>query len=576
MDAKSRRITSLATGISVVSLLAFLSPPSTLRAASDDEVAALKAQVEQMQKHITTLEGQVKTLQDTKLQPATILNTHVLTDENGNTVEPSPTVLTDSFIKSITRNFAFSAYVRAGVQFNGNGGAGNFNFEPPDFDGAGRPRLGNENDIYMELTWAQSHMLGDSPDVMDVGMRFTPSIRYVQTRNTFTPGRGNGLELSGNDFDFVMREAFVTMKNVFKSAPQVTFWGGERFYDRWNIDPDDYYFLDTSGYGAGVQDIDLGFGKLWFAYLGGQNASILSPSTGGFYKHTFDFRIKDISLGNLGKIMLVGIVNFEKGTTFTMGYDALGNSIHLRNPLQTDDAWGIGGGFVYQYDFGQKSFFQLYALFGRGATNFAAGDDSPTLTGAENAFLLFHPSTPAGEVINVGNVINNARQYRAGAQLVWNATSNFSVAAWAFWNLNDSGFIEAGTDANGVFRQASGNRNLYVIGVRPVFWLADNIAIEGQAWGSYVDNNRTSSGTNAFGRSGSMGVFTIAPVIKPKGGFFTRPELRLYATYSIWSDSLKGATTPAQESNGNPPFMPPYNGNTNQGWLFGTQVEWFF
>jgi maltoporin len=67
---------------------------------------------------------------------------------------------------------------------------------------------------------------------------------------------------------------------------------------------------------------------------------------------------------------------------------------------------------------------------------------------------------------------------------------------------------------------------------------------------------------------------TIAPTIQPKGGYFTRPEPRFFATYAIWSDSLRGATTPIQQS-GNL-YAPPYNGNTNQGWLFGTQVEWFY
>jgi hypothetical protein len=36
-------------------------------------------------------------------------------------------------------------------------------------------------------------------------------------------------------------------------------------------------------------------------------------------------------------------------------------------------------------------------------------------------------------------------------------------------------------------------------------------------------------------------------------------------------------TTPIQEgSGGGGGFAAPYNGNTNHGWLFGTQVEWFF
>ena len=69
-----------------------------------------------------------------------------------------------------------------------------------------------------------------------------------------------------------------------------------------------------------------------------------------------------------------------------------------------------------------------------------------------------------------------------------------------------------------------------------------------------------------------MGVFTIAPTIKPKGGFFTRPELRVFATYSVWSDSFKTqiATIPGTT-------LGPYvNNHTNDGWLFGTQVEWYF
>ena len=116
----------------------------------------------------------------------------------------------------------------------------------------------------------QAHMLGDNPDVMDVSMTFTPAIRYVQSRNTFTTSHG-WIENSGNDFDFVLRQAYLEMKNVFKSAPEVTFWGGERFYDRFNTDPADYFWLDTSGYGAGVYNIDAWVGKLWFAWLGGLN-----------------------------------------------------------------------------------------------------------------------------------------------------------------------------------------------------------------------------------------------------------------------------------------------------------------
>jgi len=73
-----------------------------------------------------------------------------------------------------------------------------------------------------------------------------------------------------------------------------------------------------------------------------------------------------------------------------------------------------------------------------------------------------------------------------------------------------------------------------------------------------------------------MGVFTIAPVIKPKGGYFTRPELRFFATYAIWTDSLRGATTSFQEGDNTGGFSPAPYAKSNDGWLLGTQVEWFF
>jgi len=329
---------------------------------NQDDVSALKTRIQEMQKtqkeyedRISAMEAEMKTLA-AKADSGSILNTRVLTDADGKEIAAQP-ALDESFLKSLTRNFTFSAYVRAGFQFNGNGGGGNFSFSLPDFPHAGRERLGNENDAYTELTWIQAHMLGDSPDVMDVSMTYTTAIRYVQSRTNFTSSKG-GVENSGNDFDFVLRQAYVEMKNVFKGAPEVTFWGGERFYDRFNTDPDDYFWLDTSGYGAGVYNIDAGIGKLWLAWLGGLNDSMLAPDIGTFLKHTFDIRLKDINVG-IGNLALVLIGNYEKGGTFTQGYDSGGNTITLTNPttglaqpLHTASAWGIGGGAIYSVQFG--------------------------------------------------------------------------------------------------------------------------------------------------------------------------------------------------------------------------------
>jgi len=603
--------------------------------SNQNDVSALKTQMQKMQKEyedrISSMEAEMKSL-ESKADSGSILNTRVLTDADGKEVSAAPT-LDESFLKSLTRNFTFSTYVRAGFQFNGNGGGGNFSFDLPSWRSFGRERLGNENDTYMELTWMQAHMLGDSPDVMDVSMTFTPAIVYQQSRNTFTVNNGSGVEANGQDFEFVLRQAFLEMKNVFKGAPEITFWGGERFYDRFNTDPDDYFWLDTSGYGAGVYNIDVGVGKLAFAWIGGLNDSFLSPSIGTLFKHTFDIRLKDISLGGFGSLALVLIGNVEKGGTFNQGYGTgtfvngvfqpNGSIVNLTNPVRSDTAWGIGGGVIYSIKFGPgggNNSFQAYALFGRGATNFSAGDDFGSIQQAENLFLAFNPRTPAGTTVNVGDVIDNSFTYRAGFQtyiaLPWYHSEPapvagmskdgkavapapapapaplpwFSIGFWGNWQESFNGSAVAGFTGPGignggnvvnpgqplVSKIASGHAHTFDVGIRPAIWLTDNIAFQGQFSAEYESNNFNGSTFPGFGaRHGWLGVFDVGPVIKPKGGYYTRPELRFFATYSVWSDSLRGMTTPAGE-NGGGNFMPPYNGNTNHGWLFGTQIEWYF
>src|SRR5258708_2060635 len=468
--------------------------------SDSSDVAALKAQMEKIQRQyedrISAIEAKMQSF-ESKADSGSILNTHVLTDADGKQYAGKGPALDESFVKSLTRNFTFSVYVRAVVQFNGSGGGGNFNFEPTDNEG-GRPRLGNENDTYMEITWQQAHMLGDNPDVMDVSMRFTPSIRYVQNRGTFITGIGGGRE-NGSDFDFVMREAFLEMSNVFKSAPEITFWSGQRFYDRQQVEPMDYYWLDMSGYGTGVKNIDLGIGKLWVAYLGGLDDDIASPTTGSFYKHSLDVRLKDIAVGP-GKFMLFGVANYEKGTTFKT--DFIGNPLTVTNPLtgvahnlgiRTSDAWGLGGGVAYAIDLsaiGPKSLLEFWALFGFGATNFTTSTDLGTITGFESAFVAKNPGF-TGTVIDAGNAIQKQRRYRAGWFFVWNPNLCFTVANWGFWQQDSAGFRTFGNHGPGTScQEAAGTRNLFEAGIRPYYWIADNIAIGGQAFRSYQYNAR--------------------------------------------------------------------------------------
>ena len=110
---------------------------------SANEVSALKTQIETLQKRekeyqdrITQMESQMQAL-ESNADSGSILNTRILTDADGKAVEGAP-ALDESFLKSLTRNFTFSVYVRAGFQFNGNGGGGNFSFDLPTWRTFGR------------------------------------------------------------------------------------------------------------------------------------------------------------------------------------------------------------------------------------------------------------------------------------------------------------------------------------------------------------------------------------------------------------------------------------------------------
>src|SRR5271157_4148780 len=294
-----------------------------------------------------------------------------------------------SFLKSLTRNFAFNVYMRAGVSFNGSGGAqGNTSFIMPDnYVGGGRSisRLGNEQDFYTELSWNQAHLLGDRPDVADVSFRATLQAGSTPVKtnavNTQTPGVFVG---------FV--EGYAEMKNVFKSAPEITFWGGDRFYDRYNIDSEDYFWLNTSGFGVGVYNIHLGPGTLWLAWIGSNNDNINEASgfngtnavtafnsthtNGDLFKQTLDLRYKDIDIG-FGKLSFVLIGNYVKGSTYESSFTTFGPTVNgtpsttsVNGIVQTQDMWGIGGGAIWTYDFGNKSELRISGLYGYGATDF--------------------------------------------------------------------------------------------------------------------------------------------------------------------------------------------------------------
>ena len=58
------------------------------------------------------------------------------------------------------------------------------------------------------------------------------------------------------------REMNAQGKNLIAALPGANLWAGKRFYQRHDVHMIDFYYWDISGPGAGLENVDLGFGKL--------------------------------------------------------------------------------------------------------------------------------------------------------------------------------------------------------------------------------------------------------------------------------------------------------------------------
>jgi maltoporin len=408
-------------------------------------------------------------------------------------------------------------------------------------------------------------MLGDDPDVMDVRFKFT--FQFLDSVD-----KGTALNLDNDGWNAGIVEAYLELKNVIKSAPEVTFWGGQRFYDRYDIHPSDYFFLNTSGMGAGVYNIDLGIGSLAIAYFGGIRSGTgtrflddtsfddinlqVNGGEGDFYRHVLDIRLGDIDF-LWGKLKLVLIGSYQHGGNFDIAFDdgTTGDGF-------VNNSGGVGGGIVQQWDlppsWGKLSFVQLGLLYGWGLVDFDPSNvDLNKLVNAYNSALA-QDNSPSGTFKRI-NPYNHSQRARANVFWVWNPTDNFSLGTWASYQFDDQGFTSYQVNTDGTISSASRYNHLFSVGIRPYYWLWGPFAIQAAAAYAYLSNDRRTGA--GFGEKGSLGIITIAPTIKPRGGFFTRPELRAFATFSVWSNEFKGAI-------GGSPYA-----NRNYGWLFGVQAE---
>ena len=370
--------------------------------------------------------------------------------------------------------FEFHGYFRSGYGLNSVGGQ-QVAFQAP---GAGaKYRLGNEAETYSELIFV-NNWVNPEHDTDKAWMRSEFMVEANTSNSANYASFSNGI---GND-QFRLREAFVQAGNVLESQPKAKFWAGERYYRRQSIHIDDFYQLDMSGYGGGVEDVDIRVGKMSLAFLSGARPDVVTQN-GYLAKNNIDLRLYDIK-GPLG--LWGGWLNFA---TSKGGKTASGTTV------PTTDGYAFG---VRHQRLEWHGGYHAFSIqYGTGvASNFSTSIDDPTpfLHSAKRLLITEHLLFQPNERFAIMPIFVYQRSKDGNPRNDWNQWVSFGARPEVFFNKHLSLAFEGGFDHTKSRGQYEG-------------WLRK---------------------------------ITIAPQIGAGNKFFSRPVLRAFLTYANWSDGLRG------------------------------------
>ena len=401
-------------------------------------------------------------------------------------------------------NFGFHGYMRAGFGLSGNGDAF-VAFRAPNSEA--KYRLGNEAETYVEALF-QYFYEDENGALFETNLRLafvTPTSKSNQFTTTTS-----------------VREAYARITGVVKNKPGMGFWAGQRFYDRYDAHLNDFWYRDMSGFGGGMEDLNLGRDvKLSVAFLGGSidqltsNGTVQPENTFSFNKVTMDVTIYDIDVG-FGKLGVTGDLSSFKGDSVLTDS---GNFI-----INSSGGWSLG---VFHQLLFKKGRNRLVFFYGTGA--------------AENYKAIIQQ--PLGVTIqpDVPLEIYGIKRFRVLNDFLVDFNKRFSMMALVVYQRLDNS------------QEPTNKLDWYSIGWRPSVHFGRYFSLVGEFGFDYTYQSNVDQGW--------LFKMTIAPQLQPLNKILTRPAIRAFFTYAFWSDSYVGDVAS---------FAFP---DQNHGFTFGIQME---
>lgn len=404
----------------------------------------------------------------------------------------------------------FTGYARSGIGWTGSGG------EQQCFQATGaqsKYRLGNECETYAELKLGQ--------EVWKEGDKSF----YFDTNVAYSVAQQNDWEATSPAF----REANVKGKNLIDALPGSTLWAGKRFYQRHDVHMIDFYYWDISGPGAGLEDVDLGFGKLSFA-------ATRSSEAGGSYTFSSD-RIRDFATSTANDVFDVRLAGLETNPDGVLELGADYGRANARDDYRLEDG-ASKDGWMFTAEHTQ-SMLKGYNKF--------------VLQYATDAMTSQGKGVPQGTSLN-----NNGDMYRIldhGAISLAERWDLMYVAMYQNIDLDN----DRGTE-------------WYTVGVRPMYKWTPIMSTLLELGYDNVKSQQASE------RNGQYKV-TLAQQWQAGDSIWSRPALRLFATYAKWDekwgynkDSAGDLTTFASADSTGNGILTNSRGN-NDEFTFGAQME---
>ncbi|SEF77970.1 carbohydrate porin [Billgrantia desiderata] len=410
--------------------------------------------------------------------------------------------------------FSFNVYARSGLLLGEDRKSidGGPNVTPAGGLGGHVGRLGNEPDTYAEA-------------ILNYRMQFDNGAK-AHYRTMLADSVTTSNDWTSDESNLNVRQVYAEFSDLpsFTGAfENASIWAGKRF-DRDNFD---IHWLDTdfvflAGTGAGIYDVQLA--DNW-------------RSNFSLYGRSFsDFPVSRESPGDTGStdsLILTANNYFGNWQWMVSGLSAADNDERDIGEGQTAADSGFHTMVAYHGD----------SFFGLGEGNFKVA--------------LLHGQGLGAEVKGLGSageLTDDAQATRLGIYGTTYVAPNWRLAPVLFGEVSKDRYVD-GDDYKWL-----------TLSARLANEITQNFEMQYEASYQYMDLDPNGRGDlNAV--SGDFGKFTIAPTFKPQvGGFWQRPEIRAFASYTDWSSDLNnyGASSFGNE------------GFTGGQWSFGVQTEvWF-